>query len=306
MKIFRVCAASLMAAGLVGAPACTDRKAGAEALAPGEGPTPPHTQGAPAGAASAGIAPIPGVDLSGFTESEKASFGRLIQKYPSACGKAHSLEVSVRTDPGCRRSMFAVRYIVRLIRAHLLESEVEENFEKRFSATKSQVDIAGAPLRGEPHAPVTLIEFSDFQCPHCKDLQPILERLLDEYRGQVRLYFKNYPIPRAHPDAEGAAAAAMAAGKQGKFWQFHDRLFAGDQNHEAMNDLEKIAKDLKLDQKKWKGDIAAAKDVVAKDRSEGEKLEVAATPTLYINGRKYSGPHQYDDIKDWVEEELNK
>jgi protein-disulfide isomerase len=304
MRVFRVCAVSLLAAGLLLSPACTDRKAGAEALGPGAASAP--TLGGPQGAASAGTAPIPGVDLSGFTESEKTSFGRLIQKYPSACGKAHSLEVSVRTDPACRRSMFAVRYIVRLIRAHLLESEVEENFEKRFSSAKSQVDIAGAPLRGEPHAPVTLIEFSDFQCPHCKDLQPILERLLDEYRGQVRLYFKNYPITRAHPDAASAAAAAVAAGKQGKFWQFHDRLFGGDQNHEAMSDLEKIAKDLRLDQKRWKGDMEAAKDFVAKDRTEGEKLEVAATPTLFINGRRYSGPHQYDDIKDWVEEELNK
>jgi protein-disulfide isomerase len=98
----------------------------------------------------------------------------------------------------------------------------------------------------------------------------------------------------------------VASGRQGKFWQFHDRLFAGDQEHEAMPDLEKIAKDLKLDLKKWKSDLEAAKDVVARDRSEGEKVEVAATPTLFINGRRYSGPNQFEDIKDWVEEELNK
>src|SRR4051794_32080865 len=101
---------------------CTDRSAGAQAKpaletlggasAPTSGAVPVDTS-----------APLPGIDLGGLTESERVAFGRLTAKYPSACGKAHSLAVSVRTDPGCRRSVFAVRYIVRLIRAHLLESE---------------------------------------------------------------------------------------------------------------------------------------------------------------------------------------
>jgi protein-disulfide isomerase len=250
--------------------------------------------------------PLPGVDLSGLLESDKAAFYRLVKRYPSACGKAHSLEVSLRTDPGCRRSVFAVRYIARLLKVHLLESEVEEQFEKRFDSQRFTPEVAGAPMRGEAHAPVVLVEFSDFQCPHCKHLQPVLERLLDEHRGQVRLYFKNYPISSAHPDSATAAAGALAAGKQGKFWQFHDRLFGGDQIHEAMPDLEKIAKDLKLDVKKWKDDLESAKEVVAHDRSEGERLEINSTPTLFINGRRYAGPIDFEDIKDWVDEELNK
>src|SRR5437870_5259742 len=88
-----------------------------------------------------------------------------------------------------------------------------------------------------PGEPLAVVEFSDFQCPHCKRLQPILERLLDDYRGQVKLYFKNYPIARVHPYAEIAAQAALAAGRQGKFWAFHDRLFSGDQEKEAPSDL---------------------------------------------------------------------
>ncbi len=247
------------------------------------------------------------VDLSELRDSEKASFFRLISRYPSACGKGHSLQVSLKTDPACKRSVFAARYIARLLKAHLLESEVEEHYDKRFGPLKKiEIDTKDAPLRGEAHAPITMVEFSDFQCPHCKHLQPVLERVLDDYRGQVKLYFKNYPIVRAHPHAEKAAAAALAAGKQGKFWQFHDRLFAGDQENEDTPVLEKIAKDLKLDFKKWKADAEAMKDQVARDHAEGEKVDVQATPSLYINGRLYRGPHTYDDVKDWIDEELNK
>jgi predicted DsbA family dithiol-disulfide isomerase len=292
---------------------CADRRASADPSS-----APPPSQPAPV--APAPIAPAPSapaaaalggdglpVDLGELRDDEKRSFYHLIDKYPSACGKAHSLKVSLQTDPKCKRSVFAARYISRLLKAHLLESEVEEHYDLRFGPSpKIDVDVSNAPLRGEPHAPVTLVEFSDFQCPHCKHLQPVLERVLDEYRGQVRLYFKQYPIERAHPDARLAAAAALAAGKQGKFWQFHDRLFGGDQENEGMPVLEKIAKDLKLDQKKWKADIETAKDQVTKDHGDGEKVDINATPTLFINGRLYRGPNTFEEIKDWIDEELNK
>jgi protein-disulfide isomerase len=290
----RALALFLVGATLTG---CADRKAAADNSAPAP---------APSTAAPAAGGGLP-VDLSDLREDEKQSFARLVQKYPSACGKAHSLEVSIKTDPRCRRSVFAARYIARLLKAHLLESEVEEQYDLRFGPVKKQeFDVKDSPLRGEATAPVTLVEFSDFQCPHCKHLQPTLERLLDEYRGQVKLYFKNYPIARAHPYAELAAAAALAAGRQGKFWPFHDRLFGGDQENESMPVLEKIAKDLKLDLTKWKGDLEKSKDQVTRDHADGERVDVAATPTLFINGRQYHGPHNYEDIKDWVDEELNK
>ena len=247
------------------------------------------------------------VDLSELRPDEKASFERLVQRYPSACGKAQSLYASVKSDPRCRRSVFAARYIARLLKAHLLESEVEEQYDLRFGPVKkNEFDLKDAPLRGDPNAPVTIVEFSDFQCPHCKRLQPLLERLLDDYRGQVKLYFKNYPITRMHPYAEIAAQAALAAGRQGKFWAFHDKLFAGDQEKESPSDLEKIAKDLKLDVKKWRSDLDAQRSAVERDHAEGERVEINATPTVFINGRQYHGPHIYEDLKDWVDEELNK
>jgi predicted DsbA family dithiol-disulfide isomerase len=298
MRVYHVMILCVLSLG------CSDKKAAAD-----QGGSPPVQAPAasPGGnAQEMNAAGLP-VDLSDLRDDEKKAFFHLIQKYPSACGKAQSLEQSLKTDPKCRRSVYAARYIKHLLSMHLLESEVEEHYDVRFGPVeKKQIDVSQAPVRGEPSAPVTLVEFSDFQCPHCKNLQPTLERVLDEYRGQVKLYFKNYPIERAHPDAKLAAAAACAAGKQGKFWPFHDKLFGGNQEHEDMSVLEKYAKDLKLDLGKWKSDIEACKPLVEKDHAEGERLDISATPTLYIDGKQYHGPHNYDELKDWIDEELNK
>jgi protein-disulfide isomerase len=251
---------------------------------------------------------VPNVDLSGLSDVDRGSFGKLIQKYPSACGKAQSLEASLKTDPKCRRSVFAARYIAKLLKLGLLPSEVEEHYADRFGPDVykyKNIDVKDAPVRGDPGAPVSIVEFSDFQCPHCKHAQPVLERILEEI-PQAKLYFKHYPITRAHPYAQAAAQAAVAAGKQGKFWQFHDKLFRGDQEKESPSDLERYARELKLDLARWKKDIDTTADKVNRDRADGEKVNVDSTPSFFINGRKFHGPPTYEEMKDWVEEELNK
>jgi protein-disulfide isomerase len=254
------------------------------------------------------FAQVPNVDLSGFTEGDKQAFMTILRKEPSACGKAQSLEQSLKTDPRCKRSVFAARYIVKLFKLGLLPSEVEEHYADRFGPDVYQyknIDVSGSPVRGDPGAPITIVEFSDFQCPHCKHAQLPLEQILHDY-PQVKLIFKNFPINRAHPYAQMAAQAAMAAGKQGKFWQFHDKLFSGDQEKESPSDLERYARELKLDIPRWKKDTIAMADKVNKDRADGEKANVDSTPSLFINGRKFHGPPTYEELKDWIEEELNK
>lgn len=266
-----------------------------------EAPAAPPKATPPAGESAA-----PTVDLAGLDPSQVKGFERLLDEKPSPCGRPHSLRTSLKTDPKCRRALFAARYVVTLLRAGLLPSEAEEHYDKRFvSPTMGRCDLSAAPIRGNVRAPVTICEFSDFQCPHCKLAGPLLKRLVDEGRDQVRVAFKNFPLSKLHPEASAAAAGAMAAHKQGRFWEFHDRAF---QSQEALAtaDLERYASELKLDVKRWKADLPAAREAVEKDRAEGEKLELSGTPTLYINDRRYEGPLRFEAVKDWVDEELNR
>ena len=276
-------------------------------------PTPPIAAPAdkpvdkkPSGSASDSLEGLPGIDLTSLDDGQKHWLKEDLDKYPSPCGKSESLYKSLKGDPKCKRALFAGRYFVMLLKAGLMQSEAEEHYEDRFVHPElAQCDITDVPVRGNPTATVSICEFSDFQCPHCKLAEPILSRILEEDRDHVKLYYKNYPISKLHPDSRNAAAAAVAAGKQGKFWQMHDLLF-DHQDALSPSDLEKYAASLKLDVKKWKADLPSGGDRVDADHDQGEKLEITGTPTIYINGRKYKGPMRYEDVKDWVDEEMSK
>ena len=148
----------------------------------------------------------------------------------------------------------------------------------------NNIDISGAPTKGPANAPVTIILFTDFQCPYCIRLEPVLNEVIAKNKDNVKLVFKHFPLPM-HPMAEPAHRAAWAAGQQGKFWEFHDRLFRSPQLNNQVIDA--IAKDLNLDMQRFKTDMEspAAKAQIAKDISDGEKAQVSGTPTLFINGR---------------------
>jgi protein-disulfide isomerase len=251
--------------------------------------------------------PPPGIDLSPLDEFERKVFFRVLNKEPSACGKAHSLMFSLKNDQGCRKSVYAARYVVKLVDSGFTDSEVAEKLQKRFRGGPLRtIDVAEAPMKGSPAARVTLIEFVDYECPHCKRAQPVIRQTLDEFKSEVRVYFKHYPLP-SHPNARLAAEAAVAAQKQGKFWPYNDGVWAhAEELSPAM--LEKIAKDVGLDVEKWRKDLDSedVRQRVQKDRSEGEGLSISSTPTLYVNGRKYSDPVDTDSLKDWVNEELGR
>jgi protein-disulfide isomerase len=249
---------------------------------------------------------LPGIELAGLDPSQVKALAQLLEQKPSPCGKSTSLRAALKGDPSCRRALFAGRYLTWLFKSGALPSEAEEAYDKRFvSPDLGKCDTKDAPMRGPASAPVTICEFSDFQCPHCKLMEPVLQRLFDEQPGTVKLYAKSYPISKLHPEATDAAAAAVAAGRQGKFWQMHDRLFA-NQDRLSPADLERYAAELKLDLKKWKADLPAAREAVERDHAEGERLGITGTPTFYINERKYAGPLRYEQIKDWVDEELTR
>ena len=166
------------------------------------------------------------------------------------------------------------------------------------------VNVAGAPVRGGAGARVTVVEFSDFQCPFCGRVEVTLQRLLADYPRDVRLVWKNQPLP-FHQHAHLAAEAALEANAQGKFWPYHDKLFANQRALERA-DLERYAAEVGLDLERFKRalDGGTWRARVDTDAKEGQAIGAVGTPTFFINGRKLVGAQPYERFKARVDEEL--
>ncbi|MFL5347990.1 MAG: DsbA family protein [Hyalangium sp.] len=169
-----------------------------------------------------------------------------------------------------------------------------------------KIEVGKAPVKGPANAPVTIVEFSDFECPFCGRVTPTLKQLEDEYKGKIKIAFKHQPLP-FHSHAHLAATAAMAAGEQGKFWEMHDKLFANQRALERA-DLEKYAQELKLDMNKFKQALDTDKFKAALDADSAEGMRVGAngTPTFFINGRSVVGAQPIENFKKVIDEELKK
>jgi Protein-disulfide isomerase len=147
-----------------------------------------------------------------------------------------------------------------------------------------KIDIVGAPVRGKVDAPVTLVVFSDFECPWCGKLEPVLAELQARNPDKLRIIFKHLPLPM-HPYAEPAALAAIAAQKQGKFWEMHDALF--QTANWTPNTIDETALRIGLNMEKFRTDLASPElqAQLAKDKNDAMSADVIATPSLFINGK---------------------
>ena len=168
------------------------------------------------------------------------------------------------------------------------------------------INTKGSPVRGPESARVSIVEFSDFQCPFCGRVTPTMDKLVTEYGDQVRIVFKNLPLS-IHPKAQAAHAAAEAAHRQGKFWEMHDRIFA---NQRALEPevFEGYAEAMGLDMDRYRTDIASSdvKKRIGDDMMEAQKLGVSGTPGFFVNGRFVSGAQPFETFKRLVDEELGE
>lgn len=176
-------------------------------------------------------------------------------------------------------------------------------------AVSGKVEVAITPndlVKGNPQAKVTIIEFSDFQCPFCGRAEPTLKQIFETYGDGVKLVYKNYPLP-FHEYAQDAAIAALCAKDQGKFWEYHDTLFK-NQESLKITDLKKYASDLGLKTQDFNTclDSKKYKDQVQADLAEGNRAGVSGTPAFFINGRPLSGAQPFDSFKAVIDEELKK
>jgi protein-disulfide isomerase len=169
---------------------------------------------------------------------------------------------------------------------------------------RQAVAEAGRPARGPAGAPIEMIEFSDFQCPYCLKANPTVTQVLNTYGDRIRFVYRNYPLPN-HPYARPAAEAAQCANEQGKFWPYHDRLFANQQRL-TVPDLKQHAAEVGLDTAKFNACLDSHKyaSVVEKDIAIGNESGVDGTPAFFINGRMISGAQPFEAFKRIIDEEL--
>jgi len=194
-----------------------------------------------------------------------------------------------------------------LIRESRYVQELKEKFGFSVSLPAPRIDLettSDNPSRGNPDAPITLVEFGDYQCPFCRRAHSTVQRVLDEYRDQVRYVFMDFPLAN-HDRATPAAEAAYCAGEQDKYWEYSEHLMvmAGDLND---NDLRGRAEQLDLDVNEFMSCFTSGRytDLIAAGLETGMASGVDRTPTFFINGRILNGAKSFETFKLIIDEEL--
>jgi protein-disulfide isomerase len=166
------------------------------------------------------------------------------------------------------------------------------------------VELAGAPVRGNPNAPVTIVEFSDFQCPYCVRARPTVARVREVYGDKVRFVFRHYPLD-FHPEAQKAGEAAACAGEQDRFWQMHDRLWENPQQL-GVPELKAHAQALGMDAPAFSACLDSGRhaSLVERDFEAGQAYGVSGTPAFFINGRPLIGAQPFEAFQAVIDDEL--
>ena len=166
------------------------------------------------------------------------------------------------------------------------------------------IDASDSPIKGKIDAPVTVAVFSDFECPYCSKILPLIEQALKNNSETVKIAFKNFPLQK-HEMARPAALAALAAKEQGKFWEFHDRLFA--EKKITVDSFKTIVTELGLNQERFDEDMKSPLLFykLNKDMEEAGRIGITGTPVIFVNGKKLKQP-TIDELQRLITEELKK
>lgn len=182
------------------------------------------------------------------------------------------------------------------------ESSVEETSQKKNSTGDFNITEKDH-VRGNFSASITLVEFSDFECPFCRAHNPTLKKILSEHKDNVRLVYKHFPLSAIHPNAQKAAEASECADEQGKFWEYHDKLFENQQNGLSIEKFKKWARELNLNGSQFDNclDNSKYEDKVKSDYQEGLSKGVSGTPATFVNGELVSGAVPYENFKQKID-----
>lgn len=258
---------------------------------------------------------VPGVDFTGLSAAQKTLALKVLHSTGCPCGCGMNLVECRNMDTNCGVSKSLAAIVMDNVRHGANEAAILAALDKsplmhrnphKLLEDPVTIPLEDAPVRGPKTARVTVVEFSDFQCPYCAVAVTKLNALLKAYPNDVKLVFKQFPLD-IHSQAALAAAAAMAAHKQGKFWQMHDAMFA-DRTHLTRQNILAMAGNAGLDTKQFVADwdSPAIKKAVAHEEAEGDAAGVDSTPSIFIDGRRYNGELDLDKLKPIIEAELKK
>ncbi|HVW83040.1 MAG TPA: thioredoxin domain-containing protein [Bryobacteraceae bacterium] len=253
----------------------------------------------------------PGVDWNGLSGAKKTAALRVMQTEECACGCGMKIAECRVKDPSCGISRKLAKATVAEFAAGKDAATVKADL-KRIAGEPPplfddpvKISTAGDPVRGPEKARLTIVEFSDFQCPYCSKAVGETKEVLRQFPNDVRLVFKQFPLD-SHSQAEFGAEVALAAQTQGKFWEMHDLLYAGFPDI-SRNRVMAYARQLKLDMKRFTSELDSHKyraRVLAEEK-EGEDAGVAGTPSFYFNGKKYNGQFDVASVVPLVKKELS-
>jgi protein-disulfide isomerase len=284
---------------------------GCASRAPSAPPAPASsaTSGAAAPTADDPAAVLPGIDLDGLTPEQQRSVAELALSEFCYCGCPHTVSGCLREHASCDHAKRMATQAVRLARGGAKRADLQRILADYYAGfdRRARLDVAayGPPL-GDEQAPVTLVEFSDFTCPFCKQFRPTLEAFVQAHAGRVKLYYKPFPI-QGHPYAVEAAQAVEWAREHGIFWPLHDRLFEaeGELSPEVLaGHVEALGGD---------GDALTSaltagtfRRRVEAAQAEGRAAGMRGTPTLFMNGRRLPDlgedalEHALADEEEWL------
>ncbi len=257
---------------------------------------------------------LPGTDLSGLSPDKKLAALKVLREESCNCGCNMKIAECRFKDPQCSYSRSLTLEVVKGFKAGKSLDQVRGLVEEMAKQAPAQrkvledpvpISIEGDPFRGAPDAKVTIVEFSDFQCPYCAIAAPKVLALVDTYPKDVKVVFKQFPLDM-HRQAHLAAEASLAAHAQGKFWLMHDRLFANFRQLSRDNIL-RWAAESGLDVPRFTQDLDSGKyrARVDKEMREGMDAGVMGTPTFFIDGKRYNGAMESDAVKPFIEAELH-
>lgn len=251
-----------------------------------------------------------GAIVAQMDDAQRGRAAALLRSEFCYAGCSRAIARCLEAERPSRTAQRLAGYVVRQILAGRTDTEIREGIRNRaLSAHPTElatIDLSSAQCLGPAGAPVTIVEYADFECPFCRVVSPILHRLVEQTTPSVRLCFKHFPV-RGHSHAVPTSIASLAAAQQGRFWQIHDQLYRSaprlDEEH-----IVACARGAGVpDMDRWQRDRGDAqfRALIETDKLEGLRNGVAGTPTLFINAKQYLGRNDEAELRDRIEEELD-